>query len=51
MPQRPMMVDLGESQVLEWQVAQAVERGVDIDGSRAHFFKQRAQLGLIHRKF
>ena len=51
MPQRTMMVDLGESQVLERQVAETVERGVDLHGSSAHFFKQRAQLALIHRKF
>jgi hypothetical protein len=32
-------------------VPQAVEGGVDVHGSGAHFFEQSAQLVLIHKKF
>ena len=50
MPQRAVMIDLREAQILERQMTHAVERGVDVHGAGAHFFEQRAQLVLIHRK-
>ena len=46
-----MVIDLREAQVFEGHMTQAVEGGVDIDGTGAHFFEERAQLILIHRKF
>ena len=46
-----MVIDFREAQVFKGQVTQPVERGVDVDGAGAHFFEERAQLGLIHRKF
>ena len=51
MTQRAMVIDLREAQIFKRQVAQAVERGVDVHGSGAHLFEQRAQVVLIHRKF
>ena len=34
MPQRAVMIHLGEAQVLERQVAHAIERGIDVHGAR-----------------
>ena len=51
MTQRAVVIDFCEAQIFERQVTQAIERGVDVHGTGAHFLKQRAQLVLIHRKF
>jgi len=51
MSQRPVMIYLRETQILERQMPQPAERRVNIHCSRAHFFKERAQLVLVHRKF
>ena len=50
MTQRAVMIDFREAQIFEGQMTQAVERRVDIHGSGAYFFEERAQLVLIHRK-
>ena len=47
-PQRAMMIQLGAAQILEWQVTHPIDRGIDLDGARAHLFEQAAQLILIH---
>ena len=47
-PQRAMMIDLGEAQVFERQVAHAFDGRVDIHGSGADLFEQAAQMILIH---
>jgi hypothetical protein len=46
--QGAMVVYFGESQILEGQVAHAFERGIDIGGASANFFKQRAELIFHH---
>ena len=46
--QRAMVIDFGESQVLEREVPQTVERCVDVDGSGADLFEKAAQPILIH---
>ena len=47
-PQRAMMIDLGEAQVFERQVAQAFDGRVDVHRSGADLFEQAAQMILIH---
>jgi hypothetical protein len=43
-----MMIDLGEAQVFEGQVAQALDSRLDADCSGANLFEQAAQMILIH---
>jgi hypothetical protein len=43
-----MMIQLGPTQVFEWQVTHPFDRGIDVDGARSYFFQQDPQLVLIH---
>ncbi len=47
-PQRAVVIDLGEAQVLEGHVAQTLDGRIDVDGSGADLFEQAAQMILIH---
>lgn len=51
MPECPVMIDLGEAQILEWQVPQALERSIHTNRACAHPFKQLSQMFLIHTAF
>ena len=42
------MIELGETKVLEGQIAQAVERLVDGGAAFAHFIEQRFDLRAVH---
>ena len=46
--QRAMVVHLGEAQILERHVAQAVQRAVHIHCAGAHLFEQLPKLLLVH---
>jgi len=48
MPKRPMMVQLGVTQILEGQMPHAVHRGIHVNSAGANSFQQAAQLVLIH---
>src|ERR1035438_5060794 len=48
MPQRPMVIDVSESQVLEWQVPHPMKRRIDIRSPAAHLFEQCPQLIFQH---
>jgi hypothetical protein len=43
-----MMIDLGEAQVFEREVAHALNRRIDVYHSGADLFEQAAQMILIH---
>ena len=47
--QRAMMIELGKADVFKGQVAQAVERIVDLGAALAHFIEQRFNLRAIHQ--
>jgi hypothetical protein len=47
-PQRAVMIHLGETEVLERQVAHPFERLIDSDFSAPHLLEQCAEKGLIH---
>ena len=48
MPKRPMMIDFGETKILERHVAHPMQRGIDIRCASAHFFEKRAKLMFRH---
>ena len=45
------MVELGEAQILEGQIAQTVERIVDCRAPLAHVLEQNLDLSAIHQLF
>ena len=47
-PQRAMVIHLGESQVFERHVAHASHGSFNVDRAAAHLFEQRPELLLIH---
>ena len=46
--QAAMMIELGETQVFEWQDAQLLHGIVNVDTAFAHFIEQRLDLRTIH---
>jgi len=46
--QRAVVIDLGETEILERQMAHAVERGVHVDGAGADVLEKRAQVVTVH---
>jgi hypothetical protein len=47
-PQRPVMVDLGEAEVFKGHVTNSGDRLVDLDRALANLFEEGAELSFIH---
>ncbi len=48
-PKRAVMIDLGKPEIFERQVAQALERGINVHRAVFHFMQQAANLVGCHR--
>jgi hypothetical protein len=48
-PERAVMIDLGESQIFERQVAKPGDRGFDVDAPGAEILEEGAEGFSIHR--
>ncbi len=46
--QLAVMVDAGKTEILEWQVAHAMESRIDIGRAGAYIFEERAKLSFCH---